>query len=440
MAELDLEIQAQDKTKKATRSATRNLKRLGTDAERTGKKASGAFGKFGGATSKVTAGLGNVTGGLGKMTKGLGVATAGIGLAVGAITAMVGATISLVRQITKVGVELSRLATRTGHTVETLSSLQYAAQQTGLELDDFIDVSDELAIKASDAAAGNEELALMFKTLGINVNQFLSLNADQRLFLYAEAMSRVEDATLRTVIADELASDAGKRLNQAILQGTGGLQQYADEAARAGLIMSTETAQAAMEMNREMQALGNVFSSVGLKLYTLFIRPLIQGLTWLGKVLDNVIGLFVTLGNTMNRVVIPALKDVGKTSAVQFNKMRKNLTAMSRDACGVCTASEAVADCLGDIGFSAADMGDAVESAMGGIANCGDVVATSIAEAREGTEKELGLLEKSFAFFGNLPNWLAGIGVAIGKSIGNWILEVAPNQTCLLYTSDAADE
>ena len=59
----------------------------------------------------------------------------------------------------------------------------YAAERVGLELEDMIDVTEEMRIKAFDAAEGSEAMAAHFAELGINVQEFLALDADEQFNL-----------------------------------------------------------------------------------------------------------------------------------------------------------------------------------------------------------------------------------------------------------------
>ena len=186
-ANIDLLIKAKDETKPGVQNARRSL-----DTLKRAVNGIGVAAKF--AAASIAA---------------LGVSAIGIG-------------VTLAKDFIDAGIELDRWASRTGHSVEQLSALRYAAERTGLTLEDLTDVTEELRIKAYDAAEGSEAMASHFAELGINVEDFLALDADGQFDLLAEALKNVEDQTRQTILADELLSDSGKKLLTVINGNTEG--------------------------------------------------------------------------------------------------------------------------------------------------------------------------------------------------------------------------
>ena len=214
MPEIGVEIQAIDNTGRGIKNAEKSMGRLK------------------GAVRGVTSAAKLAAFGIG------GIAIAGAGIGIALATQFIGA-----------GKEMQRFSNRTGHSVEQLSAMGYAAERVGLELEDMIDVTEEMRIKAFDAAEGSEAMAAHFAELGINVQEFLALDADEQFNLTAEALGNVEDATRRTILADELLSDTGKRLLEVTQSNADGFAGLAAQAAAAGRIMSTDTVSSITRMN-----------------------------------------------------------------------------------------------------------------------------------------------------------------------------------------------
>ena len=214
MPEIGVEIQAIDNTGRGIKNAEKSMGRLK------------------GAVRGVTSAAKLAAFGIG------GIAIAGAGIGIALATQFIGA-----------GKEMQRFSNRTGHSVEQLSAMGYAAERVGLELEDMIDVTEEMRIKAFDAAEGSEAMAAHFAELGINVQEFLALDADEQFNLTAEALGNVEDATRRTILADELLSDTGKRLLEVTQSNADGFAGLAAQAEAAGRIMSTDTVSSITRMN-----------------------------------------------------------------------------------------------------------------------------------------------------------------------------------------------
>ena len=219
----------------------------------------------------------------GRFNQTLGRATkvaAGLALALGAT---VGAALAFsVKGFVEAGAEIQRWSDRSGIAVETLSAMDHAAKALNLDLEDLVDVSDELAIKANDTAEGSKTYANIFKELGINVKDFLALSPEKRLFLFEERLRGIEDATRRTIIADELASDSGKRFLAVVQQNEKGLQGLIKEAHELGVVLSAEDAEAAAELDRRMKQLGARISAVKFNIARALVPTLIELHDWLG--------------------------------------------------------------------------------------------------------------------------------------------------------------
>ena len=55
------------------------------------------------------------------------------------------------------------MADRTGHSVEQLDIMRQVANRAGLTLEDMVDVTEEMRIKANDTASGIETYAEFFR-------------------------------------------------------------------------------------------------------------------------------------------------------------------------------------------------------------------------------------------------------------------------------------
>lgn len=169
----------------------------------------------------------------------------------------------LVRNSLSAADGLNKLSQRSGIAVETLSELQYAAKLS--------DVSSEaLGISLRTLAKNIDGNAEGFARLGVesrNTDGTLR-KTDQVLLDIADKFANLEDGAGKAALAQELLGRSGTDLIPLLNQGRAGLAAYADEARRAGLVISGETAKAAEEFNDNMtrlrsnaEGLAQVFAS-----------------------------------------------------------------------------------------------------------------------------------------------------------------------------------
>jgi len=192
--------------------------------------------------------------------KAFGAGVAGIGrklLSVAGLFAAGGAAglAATAKAFGDMGGELLDLSQRTGISVESLSELGVAAEQTGADLGTV-----EIGIKKMQdtlvqAASGSQSAQTAFSRLGLTVADLAGLTPDQQLEKIAEALSKVRDPALRTSIALDIFGKSGTQLLPLLSEGAAGLQRYRQQANELGLVLSTEDVQAADDFGDSLATL-----------------------------------------------------------------------------------------------------------------------------------------------------------------------------------------
>ena len=198
-----------------------------------------------------------------KKLKAFGQATREIGtkmMAVGAaITAPLAAS---AHAFVKAGSQMAEMSERTGATVEALSALKFAAAQSDVEIEELEKGLRKMQRTIYQAAGGSHTANLALTRLGISVSELSKLEPDQQFRRIAEALSKVEDPAVRTGLAMEIFGRSGTMMLPMMAQGAAGLDKMASEAARLGLVMSTQDAQGARNLERRMSVLTMVLGGV----------------------------------------------------------------------------------------------------------------------------------------------------------------------------------
>ena len=243
-------------------------------------KSESAFGKFGKAAR------------IGALAVAGGLAAAGV------------AGVALGKNFVDLGTELTRMADRTGHSVEQLDIMRQVANRAGLDLEDMVDVTEEMRIKANDTASGIETYAEFFKELGINAEEYLKLSPDKQFNLVTKSLNNVEDATRRTIIADELLSDTGKRLLQATQSNADGFAGLAAEVQKTGNIMSDDAARASAELTAKFDTVKESVLALANEGIGNLIPHIITAVIWIET---DLVPALRTLAGEIREHVLPAL-------------------------------------------------------------------------------------------------------------------------------------
>jgi hypothetical protein len=159
----------------------------------------------------------------------------------GAVTGFVGLA---VKNFTDLGSELVDVSNRTGLTVESLSALKFAAEQSGSSLGDL-----ERGIRFLQKSGGDASIGGLMRI--------------------ADELQGITDPAMRAQRAMELfGRQAGPQLIPLLAQGSQGLQQLMQAAADTGNVMSTDAATAAEQLGDAIDALKTQFMTLMVQIAT----------------------------------------------------------------------------------------------------------------------------------------------------------------------------
>lgn len=173
----------------------------------------------------------------------------GIGLAAAAVAAAAG-LVSAVKSVIDYGDKLNDMATKTGASVEALSSLKLAAETNGTTLDSVAQGFKYLNMHVADSAN-------VFSMYGIEIAKTSDGNVDstQTFLNVADAINKTKDQTEKVDIAVKVFGRSGAELIPMLSEGRAGLQAWMEKAKSLGLVMSTEAASASDKFNDSMTVL-----------------------------------------------------------------------------------------------------------------------------------------------------------------------------------------
>lgn len=165
------------------------------------------------------------------------------------------------------GDTLDKMALRTGVSVEALSQLKFAAEQSGSDIGTLEKGIRRMATTVRNAERGLSTATESLSALGLSVEDLEGLTPDQQFVRIAEGLSQVEDATRRAAIAQEVFGRAGAQLLPLLMGGADGIGALTAEADALGLTFSRADATAGAAftdaMNRLRQTLIATRNEIG---------------------------------------------------------------------------------------------------------------------------------------------------------------------------------
>lgn len=174
----------------------------------------------------------------------------GVLAGLGAGVSMIG-LLAVVRSVVNELDRTNKSAQKVGVSVEGFSALEYAAGQSGVEVQALETALGKLSKTAVEAARGGKEPAAAFEALGVEVrdgNGHLK-TADKLLLDLAEAFAQFEDGPAKSELAMRLFGKAGADLIPLLNQGRDGITALMEEARRLGVVLDGDAAAAAERLN-----------------------------------------------------------------------------------------------------------------------------------------------------------------------------------------------
>jgi len=176
--------------------------------------------------------------------------------------AFVGAITSAIKSTADHLDQLDEMSQKTGVSVEMLTSLELAAKQNGVSMDQLATSIRMMYRSMNEAAEGTKESADAYKRLGVNVRDASGkLKSGNEAFLeVADAVAKIQNPAERSAMAMKVFGRAGSEMLPMLEGGKEALKGYIDEARRLGLIYTDEDAKRGAAFNDQLDAFTKVLT------------------------------------------------------------------------------------------------------------------------------------------------------------------------------------
>lgn len=211
-----------------------------------------------------------------------GLALAGVGAAASA------GLLAASKVFAEVGDNLDEMAARTGVSVEALSELQLAVEESGASMDDFETGLRKMQRSIGDAASGSSAAAEALARLGLSAAALISLSPEEQLARVADALSSIENPAQRTAAAMAVFGKSGTKLIPLLSGGAAGLAKFRSEAQALGLSITGDMAKSAAKTADAFDHFNRVLKQTWIEIGAA-VAPAVQ--TIFGGLMKAVVGI-----------------------------------------------------------------------------------------------------------------------------------------------------
>jgi TP901 family phage tail tape measure protein len=189
----------------------------------------------------------------------------------------------------KVGGEFADMAARTGASVESLSALAYAADQTGTSMATVEKAMRKAQVQIANADDSSGGFNQTLERLGLHLADLKGKRPEQQFVALADAIGKVQDPGERAALAIKVFGKAGAELIPMLTDAKGGVKGLMDAARAMGVVMTDEDAVACDELGDSLGDVKKQFLAMAVQIGVSVAGPLTEFLNWAKEILAETI-------------------------------------------------------------------------------------------------------------------------------------------------------
>ncbi len=159
--------------------------------------------------------------------------------------------------------ENAKIARTLGIANEEFQALVLLAKEAGVDTGSLTSLITKSQKALVQGAGGAKELASSFKDLGLNINELLGMSPDKQFEKIVEAISKIENPTLRTATAMQIFGKSGRDVLNLIEEFPAKLQEAREFNDRFGISVSNIDARKVEEARDTFERLGEALGGLG---------------------------------------------------------------------------------------------------------------------------------------------------------------------------------
>lgn len=222
-----------------------------------------------------------------------------VGIAAGA--AIAGAFTLTAKSLVDTRQRLAEFSDRIGISIEQLSRLKFAAEQSGVG---FNELQTSLQRMTRRVGEGTTATADALNQLGLSLEELQGLSADQQFDLITRGFDNIQDSGQRAAVAMKLFDTEGVKLLQMLGNGSAGLRDMTQQADNLGLTITDKSARAVQRFNETLGIMKGTLMGV-VNQFLEGLLPAINALTQPGAMqgLSSINQIFRNIGETVGWVL-----------------------------------------------------------------------------------------------------------------------------------------
>jgi hypothetical protein len=215
----------------------------------------------------------------------------------------------------EMGAHAERSSEKTGLSVESTSTLGYAAKSSGVDVEDLEKGVGKMSKTLTQAAEGSKTAQLSLARLGLTMGQLNNLSQEDRFKLIADKLSKIQDPAAKAGVAMEIFGRGGAEMLPLLNKGADGISDLQQIARQLGLEMSGKDAQGALEFSESLDDLWQVLQMLVFKIGA-GVAPALQRMVDIGTQLAVAVGDWINQHRQLVEILFLVSAGVAGVGAV----------------------------------------------------------------------------------------------------------------------------
>jgi hypothetical protein len=186
----------------------------------------------------------------------------------------VGAFGAFIKKSINAGDEIAKTSKRLGIAADAYQELSYAAGLAGISQEEFDKSLEQFNKRMGDFSGNTTEAQKALGQLGISFDQLKGQSPDKQIKLIADGFQRLGVTQETATISTDLFGKAGQKMIGLLIEGSSGLNKYAEEARRLGFVLGTDVLDASEQANDEFDRIGKALKVAGIQIAAGFLPGL----------------------------------------------------------------------------------------------------------------------------------------------------------------------
>jgi len=279
-----------------------------------------------GGVKKELLDLDRMAGGLSKSFGPLGDIFSSKIFSTAAITGAVTALGYLIKQSIDTADEMGKMAQKIGISVESLSTLKYAADLSDVSMEELQKGITYLNRAMYDLATGSKEQKRVFDQLGVSALDSTGVlrNTEDVLLDIADRFLGMESGAQKTALAMKIFGRSGAELIPFLNEGKKGIEELQQEARNLGIEISSTFARQSEEFNDNLTTLNYVATGLGNQLAISLMPALLDASTLITILASNTstLSVFFSIVSTWAKVFATSLTAIYSIAGAVVGALR----------------------------------------------------------------------------------------------------------------------